>query len=362
MPSQITPKLGIMDIAPYMGGESQLRGVAKTHKLSSNENPLGPSAKAVAAFQAVANTLERYPSSDHLALRTAIGDVHGLDPAQIICGDGSDEVISWLCFAYAGQGDEVLYTEHGFSMYGLCAQAAGATPVMAGESNRQVDVDKLLAAVTEQTRLVFVTNPGNPTSTVIPLGELERLADSLPPKALLVLDGAYAEFEPGYDGGASLVEARDNVVMTRTFSKVYGLAGLRVGWCFGPRPIIEVLNRLRGPFNVTAAGLAAAEAAVKDREYLAHCLAENAHWRDFLQNELAAIGIQSDPAHANFILARFESADVADAADQALRAAGIIIRQVKGYGLPDCLRITVGDAESCTLVVKVLTKFMVEQG
>ena len=358
MTQRPVPKPGILDIDLYVGGESTVEGVAKVHKLSSNENPLGPSPKAVAAFQATAASLARYPSSDHARLRAAIGKVHGVDPARVICGDGSDEVIAWLCHAYAGTGDEVLYTEHGFMMYPISAMAAGATPVKVAEKNRRVNVDALLDAANARTRLVFLANPANPTGTVISSADIARLADGLPPRALLVLDGAYAEFFDGYDGGVSCVEARENVFVTRTFSKIYGLGGLRVGWGYGPRHVIDVLNRIRGPFNVSAAGLAAAEAAVQDIDYTAHCRAENAKWRGWLQDRLAKIGIPSDPASGNFVLARFASESIADDAEATLRAKGVLIRKVKGYGLPQCLRITVGDEESCGLVIITLTEFM----
>ncbi len=358
MPCAIRPKPGILKIDPYIGGDSVLAGDGPVYKLSSNENPLGPSPKAVAAFQATAGSLERYPPSDHGALRAAIAGVHGADPDRIICGDGSDEVIAWLCHAYAGPGDEVLYTEHGFLMYRISALASGAAPVIAPETGRRVDVDRLLAATTPRTRLVFLTNPGNPTATMIGDDEIRRLAEGLPPEALLVLDGAYAEFADDYDGGQALVQARDNVMMTRTFSKIYGLGGLRVGWGYGPHEVVGMLNRIRGPFNVTAPSLAAAQAAVTDRDYLAHCRAENARWREFLIRELAGVGIMADPSSTNFILARFGDITRAEAADRALRARRVLVRRVAGYGLPDCLRITVGDETACRLVVDVLRDFM----
>ncbi|NOX74855.1 MAG: histidinol-phosphate transaminase [Alphaproteobacteria bacterium] len=362
MPSDIQPRPGILDIAPYVGGASTLAGGGKVYKLSSNENPLGPSPKAVAAYRAAAETLARYPSSDHADLRAAIGKVHGVDPARVICGDGSDEVISWLCYGYAGPGDEVLYTEHGFSMYKICALAAGATPVAAPEIERRVDVGNLLSACNDRTRLVFIANPANPTGTLLRHDELTAIAKGLPPRAMLVIDGAYAEFAEDYDAGLALVEARENVVMTRTFSKIYGLGGLRVGWGYGPAEIIGVLNRLRGPFNVSSAGLATAKAAVLDVAYTAHCKAENAKWRGWLRDELAEIGIASDEAHGNFVLARFGSVEQAQGADAHLRKAGIIVRQVKGYGLPECLRITVGDEQSCPLLIGALTEFMKGRG
>lgn len=358
MTNKIQPRPGIMDISPYVGGKAHLPGVAKIYKLSSNESPLGPSPKAIAAFQAASTSLERYPSGDHAALRKAIADVHDLDADRIICGDGSDEVIAWLCYAYAGAGDEVIYTEHGFLMYEICAMASGATPVKVAETDRRVDVDKILAAANENTKLVFLANPGNPTGTLVSVDELDRLAAELPPQTILVVDGAYAEFVEGFDGSAALAQSRQNVVITRTFSKLYGLGGLRVGWGYGPKEIIDVLNRLRGPFNVSAAGLAAAEAAMLDRSYADYAQAENIKWRGWLQDELAAIGILSDQAFGNFVLARFRDERTADAANAALGKSGIIVRAVKGYNLPECLRITVGDEEACQLLIAVLSVFM----
>ncbi|MBM9595898.1 histidinol-phosphate transaminase [Roseitranquillus sediminis] len=357
MTDQIRPQPGILDIAPYQGGESRLAGRADVLKLSSNENPWGPSPRAKAAFAATVESLHRYPSTDHAALRAAIGEVHGLEPGRIICGAGSDEILTFLCQAYAGPGEEVLHTRHGFSMYRICALAAGALPVEVPERDRTVDVDALLGACSGATRLVFVTNPGNPTGTMIDGATLERLAEGLPPQALLVLDGAYAEFAEGYDGGAEMVGRRENVVMTRTFSKLYGLGGLRIGWAFGPDHVIDVLNRVRGPFNLSQTQLETAEAAVRDREWAEFCRAENARLRAWLAGELAGLGIPSDRSHANYVLARFADRREAEAADAHLREEGIIVRRVAGYGFPEALRITVGDEASCARVVTALAGF-----
>ncbi|MFO1210749.1 MAG: histidinol-phosphate transaminase [Amaricoccus sp.] len=354
----IRPQPGVLDIAPYVGGESRLDGHARVLKLSSNENPFGPSPKAVEAYRAAAGSLHLYPSSDHAALRAAIGEVHGLDPNRIVCGAGSDEIIAFLAQAYAGPGAEVIHTEHGFGMYRICALAAGATPVEVREAERRTDVDAILAAATERTALVFVANPNNPTGTMIPAAEIERLAAGLPARTLLVLDGAYAEFVEGFDGHAGLVEARANVVMTRTFSKIHGLGGLRVGWGYGPAHVVEVLNRVRGPFNLATPALAAAEAAVRDTGYAAFCRGENARNRAALAAALAEAGVPSDPSEANFLLARFRDAGEAEACDRALRDAGIIVRRVAGYGLPAALRITVGDADACGRVADVVGAFM----
>jgi histidinol-phosphate aminotransferase len=354
----IRPQPGILDIALYQGGESRLEGHARVLKLSSNENPFGPSPKAAAAFRDAAASLHLYPSSDHAALRAAIGEVHGLDPARIVCGAGSDEIIAFLTQAYAGPGTEVIHTEHGFGMYRISALAAGATPVEVREAERRTDVDAILAAATERTALVFVANPNNPTGTMIGADEIARLAAGLPARTLLVLDGAYAEFVAGFDGHAALVDTSDNVVMTRTFSKIHGLGGLRVGWGYGPAHVIDVLNRVRGPFNLSTAALAAAAAAVRDTDYAAFCRAENTRNRATLAAALAEAGVPSDPSEANFVLARFRDPAEADACDRALRASGIIVRKVAGYKLPAALRITIGSADACARVATAIAEYV----
>jgi histidinol-phosphate aminotransferase len=355
--TKITPQPGIMDIALYVGGKSHVDGVSNVVKLSSNENPFGPSPAAQEAVRRSVLDLHRYPSTDHAGLRTAIAEVHGLEPDQIICGVGSDEIITFLCQAYAGPGDEVIHTEHGFALYKICALAAGATPVEVAEQERTTDVDAILSACTDKTRLVFIANPNNPTGTMIGLAEVERLAENLPPQALLILDGAYAEFVDGYDGGANLVHARDNVMMTRTFSKIYGLGGLRIGWGYGPRDIIDVLNRVRGPFNLSGTALAAAEAAVRDTAYIEKCRFENTRMRTWLAEALAEHGVPSDTSMANFILARLSDEAEAEACNLYLQKQGLIVRQVGSYNLPNALRITVGDEASCRRVAHAIGQF-----
>jgi histidinol-phosphate aminotransferase len=351
------PQPGIRDIALYEGGESHLEGRASVLKLSSNENPLGPPDAAKDAVLRVMRDLHRYPNTDHASLRAAIGEAWGLDPRRIVCGVGSDEIIHFLCQAYAGPGDEVIHTEHGFLMYRISALAAGATPVEVPERERTTDVDAILAAATPRTRLVFLANPNNPTGTMIGEAELARLADGLPDGAILVLDGAYAEYAEGYDAGAALIDTRDNVVMTRTFSKIYGLGGMRVGWGYGPAGIIDDLNRVRGPFNLSTPALAAAEAAVRDRAWLLRCQAENARLRDWLGRRLAEVGVPSDASLANFVLARFADEAEARTCDEHLRGEGILVRRVGGYKLPHCLRITVGDEASCRRVAHAIAQF-----
>ncbi|AMY68181.1 histidinol-phosphate aminotransferase [Frigidibacter mobilis] len=357
MPDQIRPQPGILDIALYEGGAGHVAGLSDAIKLSSNENPFGASEKAKDAFLRSVHKLHRYPNTDHSGLRQAIGEVHGLDPARIICGVGSDEIIHFLCQAYAGPGDEVVFTEHGFLMYRISTMAAGATPVEVRERERVTDVDAVLAACGPRTRLVFIANPNNPTGTMIGLSEIERLADGLPPQAILVLDGAYAEYVAGYDGGAWLATTRPNVVMTRTFSKIYGLGGLRIGWGYGPKPIIDVMNRIRGPFNLSTTQLEVAEAAVRDQDWVDRCRADNTRLRAWLAEALAEKGVPSDTSTANFILARFADEVEAAACDTWLQSQGLIVRRVTGYKLPNCLRITVGDEASCRRVAHAIGQF-----
>ena len=353
----IRPQPGIMQIALYVSGDSSVPGRSEVLKLSSNENPYGPSPRARAAFAEAAGALHRYPSTDHAALRGAIGEVCGLDPARIICGVGSDEVLQFVTQAYAGPGDEVITTEHGFSMYPILAHAVGAVPIEVPERDRVIDVEAILAAVTARTKIVFLANPANPTGTMLGEAALRRLAGGLPKGVILVHDGAYAEFAEGFDGGAALVDEFPNMVMTRTFSKIHGLGGLRIGWGYAARSIIEVLNRVRQPFNLSQAQMAAAEAAIRDVEYARWCATETARWRDWLRNALVQMGIGCDESHANFVLARFADAAEAEACDAALRAEGILVRRVAGYKLPAALRITVGDEAACRRVISVIAAF-----
>ena len=357
MTDAIRPQPGILDIALYKGGQAHIAGMSNVVKLSSNENPFGPSERAKEVFQRSVHQLHRYPSTDHAGLRQAIADVHGLDAGRVICGVGSDEIIILLCQAYAGPGDEVIHTEHGFLLYRLSAQAVGATPVEVPERERITDVDAILAACNERTKLVFIANPNNPTGTMIGAKDMARLAEGLPSQAILVLDGAYAEYVEAYDAGKALIEARGNVVMTRTFSKIYGLGGLRIGWGYGPGPIIDVLNRIRGPFNLSTAQLDVAEAAVRDQDHVARCRTENTRMRAWLAESLAEMGVPSDTSTANFVLARFADAAEAENCDAYLKSQGLLVRLVAGYKLPHCLRITVGDESSCRRVVHAVAQF-----
>lgn len=358
----ITPKPGILDVKPYEAGVSKLAGIAQPIKLSSNESALGPSPKALAAYRAAASGLHRYPDSASSGLRAAIAEHYGLNAERIICGNGSDELIHLLAQAYLGPGDEMLYTAHGFSIYPISATAAGAKPVAAPERERTADVDALLACVTPATRILFLANPNNPTGTYIPASQVRRLRDGLRSDVLLVLDAAYAEFvrRNDYEAGIEMVANHDNVVMTRTFSKIYGLAALRLGWAYGPAHVIDVLNRVRGPFNVSSPAQAAGAAALEDRAFVEAAVAHNETWRGWLVGEIKRLGLSSDPSVANFLLISFpkEEGRTAADADAFLRGHGIIVRRMEGYGLPDCLRVSVGLEPENRDFIRVLTKFM----
>jgi histidinol-phosphate aminotransferase len=357
-----TPRPGILDIAPYVGGEATIAGVERPIRLASNESALGPSPKAIAAYLALAHEVRRYPEGSALQLRQAIGRRHGLDPARIVCGAGSDELIALLLRSYAGPGDEVLCSRHGFLMYPIGALSVGATPVFAPERDLTADVDALLARITPRTRILFIANPNNPTGTYLGADELSRLHRGLPPSVVLAIDAAYAEFvnRNDYEAGAALVERADNVVMLRTFSKIYALAGLRLGWGYFPSAIADVLNRMRGPFNVSTPAVAAGIAAVEDTAALARARAHNDRWLPWFSERLAAIGIPLTPSVGNFVLPRFaaEPGHDAEAAFAFLQSRGILTRKVTAYGLPQYLRISIGTGEEMEKVAAALGEFM----
>ncbi|MEO0498789.1 MAG: histidinol-phosphate transaminase, partial [Pseudomonadota bacterium] len=333
------PRSELMPLHVYVPGSSSVEGVDKTVKLSANETPLGPSPKAIEAFQSEAQNLADYPDGGAVELRQAIADVHGLNPDNIVCGNGSDEFFALLANAYLRPGDEGIFTEHGFLVYRTAIVGAGATPVVAQETELTADVDKILACVTERTRMVFLANPNTPTGTYVPFDEVRRLHAALPKTVLLVLDGAYAEYvrRNDYSAGMDLVSDATNVVMTRTFSKIHGLAALRVGWMYAPRAIIDVLHRIRGPFNVNAAAQAAGRAAIADISHIDAAVAHNDEWLPWITERMEALGLDVAPSVGNFVLLTFPNSAKVTALEayEALRARGYILRAVGGYGLPN---------------------------
>ncbi|NML08196.1 histidinol-phosphate transaminase [Sphingomonas sp. G-3-2-10] len=355
------PKPWIMDIAPYIPGRSTTDDGRKVIKLSSNENPQGTSPAARAAFESAAGNLERYPDASGSDLREALAAKYGLDPARIIYGNGSDEVLHLAAGAFAGPGDEVIYVKYGFSVYDIAARRVGATPVIAPDNDYATDVDAILAAVTDKTKIVYVANPNNPTGTYSTRAEIARLHAGLRPDILLVLDHAYAEYIEGdadaEDGGMELAESASNVLVTRTFSKMYGLAAERIGWGYASSAIIDAMHRIRLPFSITIAGTAAALAALGDTEFVAHCREQNAQWRRWFTQEITSLGnagLRAVPSQANFVLVLFEGKLTAEAAYKGLMDAGYIVRWLPGQGLPHGLRITIGTAEETQGVAAAL--------
>jgi histidinol-phosphate aminotransferase len=354
------PREEVMKIAAYVSGESKVAGVNRIVKLSSNEGAFGPPPGAQVAFAKVAPEMHRYPDGASTELRRAIGARFGLDPERIVCGTGSDELIQHLCHIYSGPGVDILMSMHGFSMYQISGTYAGARVIKVPERNLTVDVDAMLANVTPETRIVFIANPNNPTGTLLPQSEVERLRAGLPNDVLLVLDAAYAEYvdDPDYDPGVAMVDAGENTVMLRTFSKVFGMGGMRVGWCYAPAEVVDALNRVRGVFNVNIAAQAAAVAALAEPGWVEASVAHNTKWRTWLMAALEAVGIKTWPSVGNFFLADFASPERAAQANEYLKSRGIILRAMGGYGLPNTLRITIGTEEECRMVAAALADFM----
>lgn len=353
---------GILDIEAYVPGESKTLGSVEPAKLSSNETPLGPSPAAIAAFQSSAASLERYPDGQATALRRAIAARYGLDAGRIVCGSGSDELLGLLARAYLGPGDEAIYTEHGFLVYRIAILTNGATPVIAPERGLKTDVDEILARVTDRTRVVFMANPNNPTGTYIPIDEVRRLRAGLRPDILLVLDAAYAEYvsRNDYEAGVELVATTTNTVMTRTFSKIHGLAALRVGWAYCPENVADVLNRIRGPFNMSAPAIAAGAAAIADIAHMEHAKSHNDEWLPRVVNDLERLGLKVTPSVTNFVLFHFPegSKKTAAGADEHLKSKGVILRRVGAYGFPNALRMTIGSEADNTRAIAALAEYL----
>jgi len=356
------PRPGVLDIRAYVPGKSTAPSVAKVYKLSSNETPLGPSPRAIAAYKAWADHLEDYPDGSASDLRQAIGRAFGLDPDRIVCGAGSDDLLHLLAHAYLVDGDEAIHTTHGFLIYPIVTLGAGAKPVAAPEKDYTADVDAILGAVTKKTKIVFVANPNNPTGTCLSFDEVKRLHRGLPPDVLLVIDAAYADYvrRNDYEAGIELVATSENAVMCRTFSKIHGLAALRLGWMFAPAHVVDAINRIRGPFNVTGPAIAAGIAAIEDFEHQERAREHNTRWLDWLTREIGKLGLKVTPSVANFLLIHFPETKgrTAKDADAFLSARGLILRQTTAYKLPNALRMTVGSEEANRLVVAALKDFM----
>ncbi|HTR13848.1 MAG TPA: histidinol-phosphate transaminase [Roseiarcus sp.] len=355
------PRPEVMAIDAYVPGKSRVAGVASVHKLSSNESPLGPSPRAVEAFLKTASELSLYPDGSASALRDAIAHRFGLETSRIICGNGSDELLALVAHAFLQPGDEGLYSEYGFLEYPISIRAAGGVPVVASEVDRTANVEAMLERVSARTKIVYLANPNNPTGTYLPFSEIKRLQAGLPLDCLLVIDAAYAEYvtQNDYAAGLELASNCENVVMTRTFSKIHGLASLRLGWAYAPEPIINAVNRIRGPFNINGPALAAGVASLSDSTHIERAIEHNRRWLPWLREAILDLGIGVTPSVANFLLLDFDETETtAEEADRFLSSRGFILRAMRAYGLPNCLRMTVGDEEASRGVVAALTEFM----
>ena len=361
----IEPRAGILDIRPYKPGSAEAPGVAEPVKLSANENALGCSPKAAAAFEAASSRLHIYPDGGATQLREAIAREEGLEAENIVCGCGSDELLQLLGRAYLDPGDKVVQSQYGFLVYRLVAMQCGAELVSAPEKDFTTDVDALIEAAGDDAKIVFLANPNNPTGTVIPADEVRRLRENLPDTTLLVLDAAYAEFvrDPNYSAGIELAREYDNVVVTRTFSKIHGLAAVRLGWAYGNKSIIDVLHRVRGPFNVNLPAIEAGVAAIQDRDFVKASIDHNEEWVAWLRQQIGGLGLEVTPSVCNFVLVHFPQTPgkTAAEADAYLTSKGLIARGVAPYGLPDALRVTVGKAEENRAFVDALSEFMAKE-
>ena len=339
------PRAGLERIAPYVGGEAAIAGRADVVKLSANESPLGASPRAMEAARTISAGMSRYPDGGASELRRVLALRHGIEAERIVCGAGSDELLHLLAQAFLSPGDEAIHSAHGFLVYPIATRAAGGVPIAAAEANLRADVDALLAAVSPRTRMLFLANPNNPTGSHLSAAELRRLRAGLRSDILLVLDAAYAEYgeaDETYESGLALARESDNVVATRTFSKAYGLAGLRLGWCYGAAAVVETLNRIRGPFNVSIVAQSAGLAALEDEAHLRRAVEHNKQWLPWLERQIAAAGFPVFPSVANFLLIRLPAPFSASRADAFLQQRGLLLRRMEAYGLPDCLRLSVG--------------------
>ncbi|HWI85724.1 MAG TPA: histidinol-phosphate transaminase [Sphingomonas sp.] len=363
----LTPKPWIDAIAPYVPGRSTTDDGRKVHKLSSNENPLGTSPQARAAFVAEAATLDRYPDAGAARLRGAIAAKFGLEVDRVIHGTGSDELLHLAAGAFAGQGDEVLYVRYGFSVYPIAARRVGAEPIEADDKDYATDVDALLARVNPRTRVVFIANPNNPTGTYTSRAELKRIHDALPKDCLLVVDQAYSEYlEPEDDDGAlEMARTEPNVLVTRTFSKIHGLAAERIGWAYGPARVISAMHKIRAPFNVSTAGQAAAVAAIDADDFVRASHDHNLRWRSWFEGQIASLGnagLRAVPSKANFILVLFQGRLTAEMAYKGLMDRGYIVRWLPNQGLAHGLRITIGTEEEICGVAGALREMTEQAG
>jgi|TARA_Y100000814_G_scaffold216138_1_gene160861 histidinol-phosphate aminotransferase len=365
--SSPSPLPGLKNISPYVGGDSDISGFDRVIKLASNEGAFGPSQKTIKAINSAIKDSHRYPDGDSQELREAISQKYSLELERLVCGCGSDELINLLCRTYAAPGDEIVHTAHGFAMYPIYAKTVGAVPISAPENNITACVPNIVNAITERTKLVFIANPNNPTGTYLPASQLMSLHQQIPSNVLLIIDSAYAEYvqEKDYSPGFELAKQNNNVIMLRTFSKIYGMGGIRLGWGYFPKEVADILNRVRSPFNVSFVAQAAGLAAIQDDEFVKSSQNHNHKLLKWTQEKLRSLGLIVPDSFGNFVLVRFPNSKnekdndkSAEKADAHLKSCGIIVRRLAGYGLPDALRVTIGTEEEMKSVINSITEFL----
>ena len=361
------PLPGLKNISPYVGGESDILGFDKIIKLASNEGAFGPSQKTIEAINNSVKDSHRYPDGDSQELREVISQKYSLELGRLVCGCGSDELINLLCRTYAAPGDEIVHTAHGFAMYPIYAKTVGAIPIAAPENDITASVSNIVNAVSEKTKLVFIANPNNPTGTYLPASKLISLHQQIPSNVLLIIDSAYAEYvqEGDYSPGIELAKQNNNIIMLRTFSKIYGMGGIRLGWGYFPKEVADILNRVRSPFNVSFVAQAAGLAAIQDDEFVKKSQNHNDRFLKWTTEKLRSLGLVVPDSFGNFVLVRFPNGEnekddhkSAENADAHLKSCGIIVRRLAGYGLPDALRITIGTEEEMMSVINSITEFL----
>lgn len=353
------PKPGILDIAPYVGGKSKLDGNANPIKLSSNENAFGCAPSAREAYEAAKGQLFRYPDGHANLLRAAVAAHHNLEPERLLFGNGSDEVFALLNQTYLSPGDSVISGQYGFLAYRISALACEARLIMVPEPERQLEVEAILSHLDDRTRLVYVSNPANPTGTCLSPDEVARLHAGLPSHVILVIDEAYAEFAAAPEWGTALDLARaaQNLVVTRTFSKIYGLAGLRVGFGYAPRAVVEAIDRICLPFNLNLPAQFAAVAALDDQDHVERSRLQVETWRPRLVQTVRGMGLDIHAGQGNFVLIDFGSVERAVLANQHLMKHGVIVRHLAAYDLPQALRVTIGQDPEMAIFLEVLGQF-----
>lgn len=355
---------GVQSLQPYQPGKpidelARELGLneADIVKLASNENPLGPSPKVLQAIQSALPELTLYPDGAGFVLKKALCDKLGVQADQIVLGNGSSDILDFITRVFVNDGDNVVTSQHAFAIYGLLAKMVGAKCIEVPAKNFGHDLDAMADAINEKTRVVFVTNPNNPTGTWLKKDELVAFLKRVPESVLVLLDEAYFEFvdEPDYPNGLELLADFPNLVVARTFSKAYGLASLRVGYSVSSPKLADLLNRVRPPFNVNSLALVAAEAALKDEDYVAHGVAVNAAGMKQLTNAFTQLGLDYIPSVGNFVAFKMPAGVNAMDVYKKLLSKGVIVRPVANYEMPDYLRVSIGTESQNTTFINALT-------